>query len=69
MKLKKFNKLEPGLYEIKWKKSFHTKLSVGVIGTDEEGSRWIACSIMISPEQGKGTNMHTKIKSVIPIVY
>ena len=47
MKIKNVNKLEPGLYEIFWKKRFGGGFSIAVIGDDEENKesgKWFHCS-------------------------
>jgi hypothetical protein len=42
MKSKKVQALEPGLYLVKWKGE--ERVSVGAVGIDESGNRWLACT-------------------------
>lgn len=76
MKLKKVQKLEPGLYIIKWKKGFSQgKYSLASVGTTtrEEGeeNRWFHCchwDETSSVIEGEDLDLWQAVKAVFPII-
>mgnify|MGYP001565856348 CR=1 FL=1 len=43
MKKEKVDKLEPGMYVIRWKKNTYPNQSLAIVGVDCENGRWLCC--------------------------
>jgi len=49
MKIRKFNKIKPGLYRIYWKEKHGGGQSLAAVGVSSDGTKWIAPTNWIYP--------------------